>query len=249
MNSLILSAVGLGFALGLKHATDADHVAAVSTVASRHRDLLASAMVGLSWGIGHSATLFLIAIPVLLLRLAIPDRLGLVAEGGVGAVLVVLGILALRDLRRSRVHLHIHDHDHGAHLHFHSHLMEAGHEHEHRLALRPRSIVIGLFQGAAGSAALMVVVLATLDSPLAGLLFVAAYDLAVILGILAFSVAIGLPFTMTSSRLPLLNRNLQLATALGQRRDRRVSPLGDRAGGGPALRKGWTGSAEHTTLA
>lgn len=217
MEPLLLSAIGPGFVLGLKHATDPDHVTAVSTIVGEQRGLLASAMVGLSWGLGHSATLFLIAVPALVFRLTIPSGVGAVAEIGVGSVLVILGLLTLRDLRRKRFHVHLHEHGEAnadAHLHFHSHLGGTGHGHEHRLALRPRSVVVGLFQGTAGSAALMLIVLTTIDSPLAGLAYVAVYDLAVILGILVFSVAIGLPFTLAASRVPLLNRALRLATGL-----------------------------------
>lgn len=214
MDYLILSAISLGFVLGFKHATDADHVAAVSTIVSERRGLLASAMVGLSWGIGHSITLFLISVPVLVFRLTIPDNLGPLAEAGVGMVLVILGIQALLDIRRKRIHVHAHNHDTGVHLHFHSHQVGDGHEHEHIFALRPKSILIGLFQGTAGSAALMVIVLTTLESPLAGILYVAAYDAAVILGIVIFSFAIGLPFTLTSTRIPLFNKALKLSTAV-----------------------------------
>lgn len=219
MDGFILSALALGLVMGIKHALDTDHVMAVSNIVGERRGgLLSSAMVGVSWGIGHSATLFLIAIPVLLLRLTVPASLGSFAEAGVGVVLIALGLATLRSLWRKRVHLHVHGHPSerrtSAHLHFHSHLDDVGHDHGHHLALRPRSILIGLLQGTAGSTALMVLVLSTLDSPLAGLIFVAAYDLAVILGILAFSVAISLPFTLTSSRLPLFNKALQLTTAV-----------------------------------
>ncbi|MBI2953419.1 MAG: urease accessory protein UreH [Chloroflexi bacterium] len=214
MDYLILSAISLGFVLGFKHATDADHVAAVSTIVSERRGLLASAMVGLSWGIGHSITLFLISVPVLIFRLSVPDNLGPIAEAGVGVVLVILGFQTLLEIRRKRIHVHPHNHETGAHVHFHPHQVGDAHEHEHRFALRPKSILIGLFQGTAGSAALMLVVLTTLESPLAGILYVAAYDLAVILGIVIFSFAIGLPFTLTSSHLPLFNKALKLTTAV-----------------------------------
>ena len=213
MDSLVLSAIGLGLVLGLKHATDPDHIVAVSTIVSERRGLLPSAMVGLSWGIGHSTTLLLIAVPVLLFGLTLPEGVTSFAEGGVGVVLVILGLVTLRDLRRQRVHVHVHDHDDAAHLHFHSHGESAGHQHGH-LSLRARSVVVGLFQGVAGSTALMVFVLATIDSPLAGLLYVVAYDLAVIIGILVFSLVISLPFTWAPSRVPALNTGLRLVASL-----------------------------------
>lgn len=214
MNPIILSIAGLGFVLGLKHATEPDHVTAVSTIVSKYKGLSASAMVGLSWGIGHSATLFLIAVPILIFRLTVPSSLGPLADGGVGLILAALGLLVLRDLRRERVHIHTHDHGIRAHLHFHSHLVDDGHEHKHKFALRPRSVVIGLLQGMSGSAALMLIALTTLDSPNAGLIFVAFYNLAIVLGILAFTVAFGMSITLTANRVPSLNRAIQLIAAL-----------------------------------
>ena len=111
----MLALLGLGLAFGLKHATEVDHVVAVSTIVSRHRNVLLSALVGALWGVGHTATLLLTGVVVLVLRVAIPDKVSNWLEFAVALMILALGASALwRALKKgSEVHLHKHSHDEG----------------------------------------------------------------------------------------------------------------------------------------
>lgn len=204
MDLSLLSIIVLGFLLGIKHATDADHVVAVSTIVSEYKNLLRASWVGISWGIGHATTLFGVGIAVILLRLTIPDNLAALAEFAVGVVLVLLGVLTVRDLVLQRLHLHFHRHDRQV-AHLHRHQAEDGHLHGHVLLLRPRSLVTGMIHGLAGSAALMLLVLSTIHSVWLGLLYIVIFDVGAILGMLLLSSVISLPFIFTAARFSRLN--------------------------------------------
>ncbi|HEV2765509.1 MAG TPA: hypothetical protein VGV38_21175, partial [Pyrinomonadaceae bacterium] len=117
-----LSVLGFGLALGLKHATDADHLAAVSTIASERRGVLAASLVGGLWGVGHTFALLLAGVVVILLRVPLSERVGLAFEFVVALMLVGLGARALWKLvRGGRVHLHPHEHGGRWHVHPHTH--------------------------------------------------------------------------------------------------------------------------------
>src|SRR5687767_4368057 len=118
-----LPLLGLGFVLGLKHATEADHLVAVSTVVSEHRSVWRSAAVGGLWGLGHTASLFAAGALLIALRVTIPDGVRVVLELGVALMIVLLGtrILYLVLRRRRDVHVHAHTHDGRTHTHLHFH--------------------------------------------------------------------------------------------------------------------------------
>ena len=189
----ILSGLSVGFLLGLKHALDADHIMAVTTIVSRSRSLLRVALVGLSWGIGHTITLFAVGLAVLVFKLNIPDRIALSAEFVVGVILVILGVPLIRRLVAGKDHIHLHQHGDSRHLHTHSHDENPAHEHQH---VR-RSLLIGMLHGLAGSGALTVLVLSTMPSVTHGLLFLLLFGIGSILAMLLFSGLIGLPFKLT----------------------------------------------------
>ncbi len=142
--------LGLGLVFGLKHATEADHIVAVSTIVSEQRSLLRSATVGALWGVGHTISLIAVGIIVLALRVAVPERVANWLEFGVALMIIVLGVSALlRALSRRRdVHLHQHKHDgvSHVHIHFHEHGTEhtgavAAHSHAvSRIGLKPSSV-------------------------------------------------------------------------------------------------------------
>ena len=126
-----LTILGLGFVLGLRHALDTDHLAAVSTILAQRPSLRASGMVGFSWGLGHTVVLLLAGSVVLVLRVSIPEPVAIAAEFGVGMMLVFLGgTLAIR-LIRERWHVHAHDHAGAQHVHLHSHALVEDHGHGH----------------------------------------------------------------------------------------------------------------------
>lgn len=190
----ILTALFLGLLLGVKHALDADHVVAVTTIVSRSGSILRSALVGLSWGIGHTLTLFAAGFGVLVLKLTIPDKMALSMEFAVGVLLVLLGVPLLKQLVVSRAHIHPHQHMDKRHFHSHSHSDTAGHEHTH---LR-RPLLVGMLHGLAGSGALTLLVLNTMPSVAQGLAFLLVFGVGSILGMLVFSGLISIPFKLTA---------------------------------------------------
>jgi ABC-type nickel/cobalt efflux system permease component RcnA len=123
----------LGFLLGMKHATEADHLAAVATLATRQSSVAQTVKQGVAWGIGHTVTLTVFGAVVLALGKTIPPALSQLLELGVGVMLILLGIDVLHRVRKSRIHFHVHSHDGGVrHLHAHSHATmtrDAGHTH------------------------------------------------------------------------------------------------------------------------
>ena len=189
----MLAILSLGFLLGVKHALDADHIVAVTTIVSRNRSLLRAMLVGLNWGIGHTLTLFVVGFGVLVFKLNIPDKLALSMEFVVGAVLIILGIPLVRRLIAGRSHVYEHQHGDKSHAHVHSH--DETHSHWH---IR-RPLLIGMVHGLAGSGVLTMLVLGSMSSVSQGLFFVLLFGIGSILGMLLFSGLIGLPFKLTSN--------------------------------------------------
>ncbi len=212
--------LGLGLLFGLKHATEADHVVAVSTIVSEHRQVRRAAMVGALWGIGHTASLLAVGVVVLTLRIAISDTVAGSLEFCVALMIIGLGLAAvLRGMRgRSTVHVHRHSHDGGEHAHVHFH--EAGDAHDHgsdghvvaRLGIKP--LIVGAVHGLAGSAALTLLVLAQIDSVVIGLLYLAVFGLGSIAGMLAMSGLIGLPFALANGVMSRSHHGLQIAAGV-----------------------------------
>lgn len=126
MNTALLTTLVLGFALGIKHALDADHVVAVSTIVSKYRNPLKTTLVGVFWGIGHTTTLLLVGIAVIGFKLVIPDQLALSMEFLVGVVLFALGVQIVWQYLPKKKHIHIHDHVDKMHGHEHFHLRKEG---------------------------------------------------------------------------------------------------------------------------
>src|SRR5947208_9547064 len=159
----IFSVLAFGFVLGLQHATEADHLAAVSTIVSEKKNLLTASFVGGLWGIGHTISLFVVGILVIFLKLELSDTTQARLEACVGVMLVLLGLNVLRKLfRGEKIHVHVHDHDGHRHAHVHSHEAEATERSHHRLS--PRSVFVGMVHGLAGSGAFMLVVLPSIPS-------------------------------------------------------------------------------------
>lgn len=216
--------LGLGFVFGLKHATEIDHIIAVSAVVSEQRKLARSLVVGALWGAGHTASLVVAGIVVLALRVAIPARVADWLEFGVALMIIGLGLSALaRTLRRQRADAHIHRHRHDGLSHVHIHFHERGSEHtapaaatapapvhSHALArVGFKPFVVGAVHGLAGSAALTLLVLAQIDSTALGLLYLAVFGLGSISGMVLMSGLIGLPFALAARRLSGFHYGLQ----------------------------------------
>ena len=219
----LLAVLSIGLVFGLKHATEVDHVVAISTIVSRHQSVFRSAFVGALWGAGHTASLLIIGAIVLSLRIAIPERVSGWLELGVALMIIGLGISALwRALRaNSEVHVHQHSHDGLSHTHVHFHEHESKHNprsrsvHSHTVSqIGWKPVLIGMMHGLAGSGALTLLVLAQISSPLLGFLYVATFGLGSIIGMLLMSGLIGLPFAFTSGKLTPLHQGLQTLAAL-----------------------------------
>lgn len=192
-DSSYFTILGLGFILGLRHALDLDHLAAVSTVLAERPSWRASGLVGLSWGVGHTAVLLFVGAIVLVLRVPIPEPLAVAAEALVGVMLVMLGALLGMKLIRERWHLHHHDHDGRSHLHFHSHRHSQAHSHVHWWWHSLRPLCIGMAHGLAGSAALLLLVVASAHSVMDGLLYIAVFGCGSILGMMLIGITLSLP--------------------------------------------------------
>lgn len=214
METTPLLVLGFGLLLGVRHALDADHVVAVSTIVSRSRHLGQALLVGLLWGVGHTLTLLAAGLAILLFRWTLPETLTLSFELAVGVLLVALGLETVRGLRRKQVHLHLHDHGDSPHLHFHSHRAGPAHAHEHASPSAVRPLLVGLVHGLAGSAALTLLALSSVASPWQGLLVISVFGVGSILGMTAVTLLIGLPVILAARRLGPAQQTIRLTAGL-----------------------------------
>ena len=233
----LVSMIMVGFFLGMRHATDPDHVIAVTTIVRRQSTIRSAMMIGGLWGIGHTLTIMLVGGAIVLFNVVIPPRLGLTMEFAVALMLVVLGILNLTGIMRwvqdalaPAREAHSHGHSHGDYFHSHQHGHGQGnHGHgenqtpqawlDQRLAwlglyqaIRP--LVVGVVHGLAGSAAVALLVLAAIPNPWWAIAYLALFGVGTIAGMMLITAAIGAPFAYTAAHLGGLNRYLGLVSGL-----------------------------------
>ncbi len=208
--------LGLGFLLGMQHALEADHIAAVSSIAARRTHVGDIVKHGLTWGLGHTLTLFAVAGAAILLGRAIPEYFARPLETAVGIMLLGLGVHVLWRLWRDRVHFHKHGHDDGTvHIHAHSHAGEtalharAAHAHAHAHGFRWRTLLVGLMHGMAGSAALLVLAVSQASSPAIALGYIALFGIGSMVGMGALSMVIAVPLVVSARWLTWANSGLQ----------------------------------------
>lgn len=165
--SLLLVAV-VAILLGLRHATDPDHLAAMSALiaSSRERAGRAAATLGLAWGLGHGTTLFAFGLPIVLFDAYLPERALQAAETLIAAVIVYLAVRLLVRWRKGKLHVHEHRHDAGRHAHLHSHAADEGHRHPPRARTPLGAYGIGLVHGIGGSAGVGILIVASISSTL-----------------------------------------------------------------------------------
>ena len=206
----------LGLLIGMQHALEADHVAAVSSIAARKSTVRKIVTHGAVWGIGHTITLMIVAGGALLFGFVMDDVLAGWLELIVGVMLVALGGNLIFLLARERIHFHRHRHDDGTtHLHAHSHRDEtqphsnAAHEHNHPRTLPVRTLLIGMMHGLAGSAALVVLTAATVNSAPLGLGYILLFGVGSVLGMAALSALIAIPLTWSARAMTWANGGLQ----------------------------------------
>lgn len=210
IESGVLAALTLGFLLGLKHATDADHVVAVSTIVGENRNVWRGIWVGGSWGLGHTTPLLLLGIIILAFRGLIDgyDSVAHVFEFGVGVMMVLLGIQVFWNLKRGRLHVHEHSRDDVRHVHIHathdpaaSPDVESRHGFFHlgKPVFRVKSYTIGLVHGLAGSAAVMLALLPTLSSFWVGLGYLVLFGVGTVRSMAVITILLGVPFAIVGS--------------------------------------------------
>ena len=228
LNTVIafLSIIALGFFLGMRHATDPDHVIAVTTIVSRERKVSKAAWIGVYWGAGHTLTILVVGAAIILFGLVIPPRLGLSMELSVGAMLIVLGIMNVISFIRSLptqtdtssgpdlVHSHAHSHGDYVHSHHHGHEPEA-HPHSDektpvawldrslqrfKLYQPVRPLMIGIVHGLAGSAAAALLVLATIRDPRWAVAYLLVFGAGTIAGMMLITMSIASAFHLASGR-------------------------------------------------
>ena len=201
-----------GFLLGIRHAFDADHVAAVSTFAAKTKSIRESSLLGMFWGFGHTISLLLIGLIILLLKITIPKKVTLSLEFVVGVMLVVLGINTILAINKNKIHLHKHKHAQEEHIHFHSHKTTKKHYHEH-LPFH-QSLFVGLIHGLAGSAVLSLLVLTTIKSIWTGMAYILVFGIGSIIGMMLISSIISLPFALIPKKLERTQRILRVSAGL-----------------------------------
>jgi high-affinity nickel-transport protein len=240
----LVSLLLLGFFLGMRHATDADHVIAIATIVSRQRTLRGSVLIGAAWGIGHTLTILAVGSAIILFGVVIPARVGLAMELAVGVMLVILGLLTLtgmgrvlrdaiapgRPLLEHALAVHDHAHAHGDYVHAHAHGHEAR-DHGHRVDQTPlarldrrlgtlslyqwlRPLVVGIVHGLAGSAAVALLVLAAVRDPTWAIAYLLLLGVGTVAGMMLITVALAAPFAFSWSRLPRFNWQLRVASGL-----------------------------------
>src|SRR6266849_4525070 len=231
----------LGLLLGMRHATDPDHVIAVTTILSRERRLMTAARIGIVWGLGHTLTVLLVGAAIIVFKIAIPTRLGLAMEFAVAVVLILLGAGATASLMRrfaarmrgtwpdrENLVVHAHPHTHGDTAHSHSHVHVGADDrihHDHLIAADKmpafgsrspllKSFGVGLVHGLAGSAAIALLILSAIPEPLWATLYLAIFCAGTIIGMGLITVAIATPFVVASRKVSWLHQGLVTGSGL-----------------------------------
>jgi high-affinity nickel-transport protein len=237
LDTSLLAILALGFFLGMRHATDPDHVIAVTTIVTRQRSTRSAAVIGAAWGVGHTLTILIVGGGIILFSWVIPPRVGLSMEFSVGVMLIILGLMNLsgllhwvRDRFAGTGPVHSHAHSHGDYVHNHPHAHEPEfHPHPPEqtpvawldrhvggLALYQlmRPLVVGIVHGLAGSAAVALLVLTTIRNPRWSLFYLVIFGIGTVVGMMLITAAIALPFAHQRKAHRSLDHRLRLASGL-----------------------------------
>jgi len=210
-----ISLLILGFLIGMRHALEADHVAAVASLVSGNSDTKSTVLHGAVWGLGHTITLFLFGSMALIVNSVIPIEFAKTLEFAVGIMLVLLGMDVLYRLYKKRVHFYIHKHGDGKkHLHDETtpHHKD-NHEHQHKEPFPKRALFVGLMHGMAGSAALIILTLNTVETPLMALGYILIFGIGSILGMALLSLVISIPLKYSAQNIKWLHNSIHISVA------------------------------------
>ena len=232
----LFTVLALGFFLGMRHATDPDHVIAVTTIVARQRRAGIAAAVGALWGLGHTLTILLVGGGIILFRWVIPPLVGLSMEFAVSLMLILLGLMNLTGLWRRRsgelaggvVHAHPHPHGDYVHDHAHGHAPEA---HPHDPTRTPvsrmdrwfggldawhwvRPLAVGVVHGLAGSAAVALLVLATISDPRWALFYLLVFGLGTVAGMTILTATMAWPMAAAGDRSARWSHGLRVASGV-----------------------------------
>jgi len=233
----LLAIVLLGFVLGMRHATDPDHVVAVAAIVSREKTILHATIIGALWGLGHTITILIVGAAIILFRLTIPPDLGLSMELSVGLMLILLGASNLTGVTQRWIERFTNrQHDTGTHSHLiGGHLIVHSHDSTSEAVISRREsffdglslawrkfglfhilrpLTVGIVHGLAGSAAIALLVLTTISSAQWAIAYLLIFGLGTIAGMMMITAAIALPFTYTLRHFTSLNRNLAVASGI-----------------------------------
>jgi ABC-type nickel/cobalt efflux system permease component RcnA len=210
---LLVAAVAV--VLGLRHATDPDHLAAVTTLIASGRDRTKqlAARLGLAWGLGHAISLFALGVPIVLFKAYLPEPVQRGTETAVGVLIVALAVWLLVRWRRGLFHLHPHEHATGEHVHIHEHATAAGHQHRHTVRARSplQAFAIGLVHGMGGSAGVGLLLLAAIQDRLVAVGALALFAFCTAVSMTLLSTGVG----VTLSSEPVRRCFVRLAPVLG----------------------------------
>ncbi len=236
-----LSILAVGFFLGMRHATDADHVIAVTTIVSNQRNKMRAALIGAFWGVGHTVTIFVVGTGIILFNLVIPVRVGLSMEFSVAVMLIVLGLMNvagfLRSMPNPSIHIddgekivHSHPHSHGDYIHTHPHTHQSE-AHLHTPGQTPaawldrvfgrigvyqylRPFVVGVVHGLAGSAAVALLVLTTIRNVQWAIVYLLVFGVGTIAGMMLITMSLASAFSMVGKSRQKFSHRLALASGL-----------------------------------
>lgn len=214
----IVAVIGIGGLLGLRHAFEPDHLAAVSTLATRpNARLWGAARLGLVWGLGHTATVGVVALLIIALGVRLPTRFWPAAELLVAALLILLGGMVIWRYVRGRWHMHAHSHQPSAdgHLHLHSHVADSGHGHAHATVDARRSLGFGVAHGLAGSGAIAALLVAAVPDTMSRLAYFAAFSAGTIVGMLGVSLTLSVLVRLAAERSARWATILHVGAAVG----------------------------------
>ncbi len=229
----LISIVAIGFFLGMRHATDPDHVIAVTTIVSQQRSAKRAALIGIVWGLGHTLTIFMVGCAIILFNVVIPARLGLAMEFSVSLMLILLGGWNLASFTSTlpvAPSVHNHPHSHGGFVHSHPHVHTPEEDSyppkknslgklDRSLGQRPfyqllRPLIVGIVHGLAGSAAVALLILATIRDTTWAIAYLLVFGIGTIAGMMFITLSIASAFRFVGNRFQVFGRRLALVSGI-----------------------------------